>query len=98
MFSETLFLREVRIMEHEARIDVATDEQPRVGEKFYINLQENSEMLGLLDGGRTFRFKSASDADKAFAQDNRVLKVVSFKTTAGGHGEESREGALRYTD
>jgi hypothetical protein len=43
-------------MQNTARIDVAVGEKPIPGEKFIITLQENSEMLGMLDRGRTFRF------------------------------------------
>lgn len=85
-------------MEHHAQIDVAVGQEPNPGDKFYINFQENSEMLGLLDGGRTFRFKSASDADKQFVQENRVLKVLHFKAASGGMSESRREGTLTYAD
>ena len=42
-------------MQNTAQIDVAIGEKPVPGEKFFITLQENSEMLGMLDHGRTFR-------------------------------------------
>jgi hypothetical protein len=81
-------------MEHHALIDVAVGQEPNPGEKFYISLQENSEMLGLLDGGRTFRFKSASDADKRMVQKSRVLRVLHFQPVSAGRSESRREGTL----
>jgi hypothetical protein len=73
-----------------ADIDVKADEKPAPGEKFIIQLQENSEMLGLLDDGRTFRFKSPSAAERDYQQENRTLEVVSLDLDE----TDSREGRL----
>ena len=81
-----------------AHIDVAEGQQPSSGDKFVISLQENSEMLGELDNGRTFRFVSPSTAERDYQQETRTLTVVAFNLDAV-HGTERRLlGSLTYTD
>ncbi|HTI01699.1 MAG TPA: hypothetical protein VL752_12200 [Acidisoma sp.] len=81
-----------------ARIDVAVKEKPVPGEKFTIALQENSEMLGLLDGGRTFRFKAPTATEEDYQQANRVLKVVGFDLDLHIEGEPRLLGSLTYSE
>lgn len=82
----------------QARIDVAAKEKPVAGETFTITLQENSEMLGLLDGGRTFRFKAPSATEEDYQQANRVLKVVGFDFDLHTEGEPRLLGSLTYAE
>lgn len=81
-----------------AEIDVAAEEKPSIGEKFTITLQENSEMLGLLDDGRSFRFKSPTETETNYQQANRVLKVVAFDLDLQREGEPRLLGALTYSE
>ena len=85
-------------MPRTAHIDVAEGEQPSSGEKFIISLQENSEMLGQLDNGRTFRFTAPSDAERNYQQENRTLTVVDLDLEAAGNKESRLIGSLTYTD
>ena len=85
-------------MPRTAHIDVAEGQQPSTGEKFVISLQENSEMLGQLDDGRTFRFTAPSSAERDYQQENRTLTVVGSDLEPA-HGNEPRLlGSLTYTD
>jgi hypothetical protein len=81
-----------------ARIDVAAKEKPVAGETFTIALQENSEMLGLLDNGRTFRFKAPGATEEDYQQANRVLKVVGFDLDLHAEGEPRLLGSLNYSE
>ena len=72
-----------------ASIDVAEGEGPSPGEKFVISLQENSEMLGELDDGRTFRFVSPTSIEHDYQQRNRPLTVVGVDLNPA-HGNEAR--------
>ena len=81
-----------------AHIDVAEGEQPTPGEKFIISLQENSEMLGQLDNGRTFRFTAPSEAKRNYQQESRTLTVVALDLDATDGKEPRLVGSLTYTD
>ena len=85
-------------MPNTAQIDVAEGEQPSPGEKFIISLQENSEMLGQLDGGRTFRLSVPSDAERNYQQESRTLTVVALDLRAADGKESRLVGSLVYTD
>jgi hypothetical protein len=85
-------------MQRTAHIDVAGGEQPRQGEKFVIALQENSEMLGQLDDGRTFRFVSPSDVERDYQQENRILTVVGVDLGSPYDDDPRLVGSLHYTD
>lgn len=80
------------------QIDVAAREKPEVGESFTIALQENSEMLGLLDHGRTFRFKAPSTTEADYQQTARVLKVMSLDLDLQTEGEARLIGTLTYSE
>jgi hypothetical protein len=82
-------------MPRTAHIDVAKGEQPSSGEKFIIVLQENSELLGQLDNGRTFRFTDPSDAERTYQQ-SHTFTVVSLDLDPA-HGERL-VGSLTYTE
>ena len=82
-----------------AQIDFAAAEEPLTGEKFVISLQENSEMLGMLDGGRTFRFVSPSDVERDYQQESRILTVVGFHLNTAHSGDPPRFiGSLTYRE
>ena len=83
-------------MPAQAQIDVKASEKPVEGEKFVIQLQENSEMLGLLDDGRTFRFKSPSTAERDFQQESKSLTVVGLDLKAADGREDRLVGVLSY--
>ena len=85
-------------MPRTAHIDVAEREQPSPGEKFIISLQENSEMLGQLDNGRTFRFTAPSDAERTYQLESRTLTVVDLDLHAADGREARLIGSLTYTD
>jgi hypothetical protein len=85
-------------MQNTSQIDVAIGEKPVPGEKFIITLQENSEMLGMLDHDRTFRFVSPSRAERDYQLKSTALTVVDFDgSLASGH-EPRLVGLLTYTD
>jgi hypothetical protein len=79
-----------------ADIDVAAKEKPVPGETFTIALQENSERLGMLDHGRTFRFKAPGATEEDYQQASRVLKVVSVNLDLQTEGEPRLLGSLTY--
>ncbi|MCB8876944.1 hypothetical protein [Acidisoma silvae] len=79
-----------------AEIDVKASEKPVPGEKFIIQLQENSEMLGLLDDGRSFRFKAPSATEQDYQQENKSLTVVGLKLDEADSGEDRLVGMLSY--
>jgi hypothetical protein len=81
-----------------AHIDVAKGEQPSPGEKFIISLQENSEMLGELDDGRTFRFVSPSSIEHDYQQQNFPLTVVGIDIDPTQGNEARLSGSITYTD
>lgn len=81
-----------------AHIDVAEKERPLAGETFTIALQENSEMLGLMDDGRTFRFTAPGATEEDYQQASRVLKVVSFNLDRRAEGEPRLVGSLTYSE
>jgi hypothetical protein len=81
-----------------ADIDVSEGEQPSPGEKFVISLQENSEMVGELDDGRTFRFVSPSSIEHDYQQQNRSLTVVSTDLDPARGHEARLIGSITYTD
>ena len=83
-------------MPTQAQIDVTASEKPVAGEKFVIQLQENSEMLGLLDDGRTFRFKSPSGTERDFQQENKSLTVVGLDLQEAESREDRLVGLLTY--
>ena len=85
-------------MPRTAHIDVAEGQQPSSGDKFVISLQENSEMLGELDNGRTFRFVSPSNAERDYQQESRTLTVVALDLDAADGKESRLVGSLTYTD
>ncbi|HEX3983659.1 MAG TPA: hypothetical protein VHX12_08195 [Acidisoma sp.] len=85
-------------MSNRAHIDVSPGEKPVPGEKFIIALQENSEMLGLLDDGRTFRFKKLSTTERDYQQENRSLNVVSLDLAEADGREERLVGVLTYQE
>ncbi|MCB8883887.1 hypothetical protein ACELLULO517_26815 [Acidisoma cellulosilytica] len=79
-----------------AQIDVKASEKPTPGEKFIIQLQENSEMLGLLNDGRTFRFKTPSTTERDYQQENKSLVVVGLDLDDADSREERLVGVLNY--
>ena len=79
-----------------AQIDVKASEKPVPGEQFIIQLQENSEMLGLLDDGRTFRFKAPSATEQNYQQENKSLVVVGLDLDKAESREERLIGTLIY--
>ncbi|MCB8883652.1 hypothetical protein ACELLULO517_25610 [Acidisoma cellulosilytica] len=79
-----------------AQIDVKAGEKPTPGEKFIIQLQENSEMLGLLDDGRTFRFKTPSATERDYQQENKSLVVIGLDLDDADSREERLVGMLSY--
>ncbi|GAB0117065.1 hypothetical protein [Acidisoma sp. 7E03] len=81
-----------------AHIDVAAEEKPKAGEKFTISKQENSELLGLLDDGRSFRFKQPSKTEEDYEEAHRILTVVSFDLDRTREGEPRLVGALDYSE
>lgn len=81
-----------------AHIDVAAGEKPKAGEKFTIAKQENSELLGLLDNGRTFRFKQPSRTEEDYEEAHRILTVVGFDLDRAQGGEARLVGALDYSE
>ena len=81
-----------------AQIDVAEGEQPSPGETFVISLQENSEMLGQLDDGRSFRFVSPSSVERDYQQENRPLTIVGVDLNTARGRELRLIGSLTYTD
>lgn len=83
-------------MPQTAEIDMAAGEAPRIGEKFLISLQENGEMLGLLDEGRTFLFVSPGQAERDYQEGSRALTVVGFDLRPAGIHEQRVHGALSY--
>ncbi len=83
-------------MPNTAQIDVADGEVPAGGERFVIALQENSELLGLLDRGRTFRFVAPTQAERDYQKENRPLTVVAFELLSVGRKESRLVGALTY--
>jgi hypothetical protein len=85
-------------MQNTARIDVAVGEKPVSGEKFIITLQENSEMLGTLDHGRTFRFVSPSSAERDYQLKSSALTVVDFDDSLADGKELRLVGLLTYAD
>jgi hypothetical protein len=85
-------------MQNTAQIDVAVGEKPVPGEKFIITLQENSEMLGMLDHGRTFRFVSPSSAERDYQLKSTALTVVDFDDSLAGGKEPRLVGLLTYAD
>jgi hypothetical protein len=85
-------------MPRTAHIDVAESEKPSPGENFIISLQENSELLGQLENGRTFRFTAPSDAERRYQQDVRTLTVVDLDLNAADGKEPRLVGSLTYTD
>jgi hypothetical protein len=85
-------------MQNTAQIDVAVGEKPVSGEEFIITLQENSEMLGMLDHGSTFRFVSPSSSERDFQLKSSALNVVDFDgSLADGH-EPRLVGTLTCTN
>ena len=85
-------------MQNAAQIDVAVWEKPIPGEKFIITLQENSEMLGVLDHGRTFRFVSPSSAERDYQLKSTALTVVDFNHSLADGNEPRLVGSLTYAD
>jgi hypothetical protein len=81
-----------------AQIDVAVGEKPVPGEKFITTLQENSEMLGMLDHGRTFRFVSPSSAERDYQLKSGALTVVNFDDSLADGDEPRLVGLLTYTE
>lgn len=81
-----------------ARIDVAAREKPATGESFTLALQENSEMLGLLDHGRTFRVTNPGASEEGYQQAGRVLRVVAVDLEPQTDGEPRLIGALTYSE
>jgi hypothetical protein len=79
-----------------AEIDVAVGEKPVPGEKFIITLQENSEMLGTLDHGRTFRFVTPSSTERDYQMKSSALTVVVFDPSLADGNEPRRVGSLTY--
>jgi hypothetical protein len=85
-------------MSKTTQIDVAVGEKPIPGEKFIITLQENSEMLGTLDRGRTFRIVSPSSAERDYQLKSTTLTVVDFDETLADGNEPRLVGLLTYAD
>ena len=85
-------------MSKTAQIDVADGEEPHIGEKFVISLQENSEMLGLLDDGRTFLFTSPPSVEHDYQQESRALTIVDFDLDAVDIEEMRLVGSLTYSE
>ena len=85
-------------MPNTAQIDVAVGEKPIPGEKFIITLQENSEMLGTLDRGRTFRIVSPSSSERDYQLKSTALTVVDFDETLADGNEPRLVGLLTYAD
>jgi hypothetical protein len=81
-----------------AQIDVAAGEKPAPGEKFIITSQENSEMLGVLDHGRTFRFVSPSNTERDYQLRSHSLTVVDFNYSLVDGDELRLIGSLTYAD
>jgi hypothetical protein len=81
-----------------AQIDVVAGEKPVPGEKFIITLQENSEMLGMLDHGRTFRFVSPSSIERDYQLRSHSLTVVDFNHSLVDGDEPRLVGSLTYAD
>jgi hypothetical protein len=81
-----------------AQIDVAVGEKPIPGEKFIITSQENSEMLGVLDHGRTFRFVSPSSVERDYQLKSRSLTIVDFHYSSIDGHEPRLVGSLTYTE
>ncbi|MCB8878328.1 hypothetical protein [Acidisoma silvae] len=79
-----------------AQIDVKASEKPAPGEQFIIQLQKNSEMLGLLDDGRTFRFKAPSATEHDYQQENKSLIVVGLDLGKAESRKERLVGTLSY--
>ncbi len=73
-----------------AQIDVKASEKPALAEKSTVQLQENGEMLGPLDNGRTFRFKTPTDTERNFQLENKNFLsstvLISVKWTARKRG------------
>jgi hypothetical protein len=84
-------------MPNTARVDLVNGEEPLPGEKFVISLQENSEMLGQLDRGRTFRFTSPTKAEQDYQEENRALTVVDFDPIKADVAGDRKVGFLTYT-
>ncbi|WP_158806681.1 hypothetical protein [Acidisoma sp. L85] len=85
-------------MQNAAQIDVTVGERPTPGERFIITLQENSEMLGTLDHGRTFRIVSPSSAERDYQLKSSALTVVDFDGSLADGNEPRLVGLLTYTD
>ncbi|WP_159014285.1 hypothetical protein [Acidisoma sp. S159] len=85
-------------MQNAAQIDVAVGERPAPGERFIITLQENSEMLGTLDHGRTFRIVSPSSTERDYQLKSSALTVVDFDGSSANGNEPRLVGLLTYTD
>jgi hypothetical protein len=81
-----------------AHIDLEQGQEPAPGEKFIISVQENSEMLGELDHGRTFRFTSPTKAERDYQQQNRTLTVVDFDPSKADYNAHRLTGYLTYTN
>jgi hypothetical protein len=84
-------------MPNTTHVDLDGGEEPLPGERFVILLQENSEMLGQLDRGRTFRFTSPTKVERDYQQENRALTVVDFDPIRSDVGENRKIGFLTYT-
>jgi hypothetical protein len=85
-------------MQNAAQIDVAVGERPAAGERFIITLQENSEMLGTLDHGRTFRIVSPSSTERDYQLKSSALTVVDFDGSLADGNEPRLVGLLTYSD
>ena len=83
-------------MSTSAQIDVKASEKPVPGEKFIIQLRESSEMLGLLDDGRSFRFKAPSATEHDYQEENKSLTVVGLNLDEADSGEGRLVGMLSY--
>jgi hypothetical protein len=84
-------------MPNTAQIDLAEGQEPLPGETFIISLQENSEMLGVLDKGRTFRFTAPTKPEQVYQQEKSILTVVDFDPINAGSEGRRRTGYLTYT-
>ena len=84
-------------MPKSVHIDVAVGEQPNLGEKFVIALQENSEMLGLPDNGRTFRITSPTSSEGDYQKESRILTVVEFNCRPANGSELRSVGTMTYS-
>jgi hypothetical protein len=83
-------------MQHATEIDVARAEAPRIGEKFVFAAQENSEILGLLEDGRSFRLTAPSARERDLQQESRPLTIRALDLHPAEGGEARLRGRVFY--